>query len=171
MELIATVWYPDSNPVGGDSVFALLLATLFCLLTSKAFFPEQKTRQALDLLAPLCFLFFYLLYESFQHGRFFTDADYFCALYILLAFGFSFSMRITGQYSWWCRIVGICGLSCFGYTIYKEASSIESYLHETKTLTTVLVLFMIVCVVLDILRKYWSISHKTSMKTSDNDSG
>ena len=172
MKLIAMEFGHDSelyDLIGMDSIYALFLAIIFCLLTSKVFacktlLQEERTRQVLELIAFFCLLMFYLLYGSTRFMRHYLDISFYASLYICLAFGFIFSMRVTSYNFWWCKISGGLGLLCFIYAIYAEAYLLASLDDETLTRTLILISLLIITVALHFLQKHKINKHEKSNK-------
>ena len=166
MELLATVTYPELDPLGERSLFAISLVIVFSLLTSKRILPNEKTRRSCGLIALLC-LFLASLYFAFPSLGHSCDGEA-LALVILLAFGFMFSMRITNHKSWWCKLTGACGIIVFGGTVSVMAITVTMSADKGKPLAIAIVALMAVCVACDILRRYLDSSHKTSEDMTDN---
>lgn len=89
MSPLATIHYPDLNPIGAPSAFATCVVVVLAVLTMPQFRVPKQLRSFVTAFAPflLVFLAWPVMFERFQ------DADDCTAVAIFLVFGFGFALN------------------------------------------------------------------------------
>ena len=124
MSILATLWFPSSNPVGPPSVLAGgLLLLLFCL-TCKMAPIRPAYKRAISVASPFLLWIPLLIFEGplIIGGRCFPDADDFAAVYTALITGFAFSLDNFRFLSWPYRLNASVFTLFYGTLIVYQAT-------------------------------------------------
>lgn len=93
MNLLATLYFPNLNPVGQPSIVAAVIATILVLLSSPRLVRSVNARRLTVQVALLLFLLLLAGTEGALPGRSFPDADDRVAAVIYVVFGFAFALE------------------------------------------------------------------------------
>ncbi len=101
MHPLATLYFPDLNPIGPGSIFAVLITGLFvCMTSDQPFGLPLKTRRRCSITATWLFGLIVVFITAAGQGRVFPDAHELVGFIVFIVFGLAFALQDFKYQSW-----------------------------------------------------------------------